>query len=208
MPAVIQNVRAHLTALSNLDARSLAYSRAYRMAANGSRITIGLLATNYSGSNLGDGAIFDAILMNLSKRIPGADFYGITLFPKDTERRHGIPAFPITGLTVEWYSSPQKLFAEEKSPSQQQQANGWHRTIDRVKEGVKKIPLLASGSRFILRRLSEARNISREIRHLIRSYFFVRKLDLLLASGSGQLTDMCGPWGNRTHYFVGRYWPN
>ena len=73
MPAVIQNVRAHLTALSNLDARSLAYSRAYRMAANGSRITIGLLATNYSGSNLGDGAIFDAILMNLSKRIPGAD---------------------------------------------------------------------------------------------------------------------------------------
>ena len=59
---------------------------------------------------------------------------------------------------------------------------------------MKKIPLLASGSRFILRRLSEARNISREIRHLIRSYFFVRKLDLLLASGSGQLTDMCGPW--------------
>ena len=194
MAPVIRDVSVqHPTLLSDIDDRSLASSRAQRMAANGSRISIGLLAS-YSGTNLGDGALYDAILMNLPARIPGATFYGINLFPKDTERRHGIPAFPITGLTVEWYSSPLTLFGDGNSPSRQQQTNGWHRMVDRVKVGVKKIPPLASGCRFILRRLSEAQNISREIRHLIRSYFFVRKLDLVVVSGSEQVTGRFGPW--------------
>jgi polysaccharide pyruvyl transferase WcaK-like protein len=152
---------------------------------------------SYSGTNLGDGAIQAAILMNLSKRIH-ADFYGINLFPKETERRHGIPAFPITGLAVEFYSYHETLFAEDTPPLQQLQreSNGGYRTLDRVKGGVKKIPFLANGLRLVLRWLREAGNIIREIRHLMASYLFLRKMDLLIVCGSGQLFEFVGgPWG-------------
>lgn len=166
------------------------------MAVKGRRIRIGFLMA-YSGTNLGDGAIQSAILENLSKRLPAAEFYGINLYPKETERRHGIPGFPITGLAVESYSSHETLFGEDNSPSRKQQPSAWLRVVNRVREGVKEIPPLASGSRFILRRLCEARNIILEIRHLIRSYSFVRKLDLLIVSGSGQLIELFGgPWGH------------
>jgi polysaccharide pyruvyl transferase WcaK-like protein len=157
---------------------------------------IGFLIS-YGGSNLGDGAIQTAILHNLSKRLPTAEFYGVNLCPRETQKRHGIPAFPITGLAVEFYSSLQTLFGKDDSPPQQRQSDVVHRPIDRLTEAVKKIPVLGGSSRFVLRRLRETQNIIREIRHLIRSYFFIRKLDLLVISGSGQLMELFGgPWGH------------
>jgi len=185
------------------------------MAANGNRVKIGLLAP-YSGTNLGDGAVQDAVLVNLSKRIDTAEFYGITLYPKETAKRHGISAFPITGLAVEGYSSHKTLFAEDNSPSRSEPSgnsatqlpdpariNERELTLNRrgivdgVKDGLKKTPILGKCLSFMMGRFRETRNITREIGHLIRTYFFVRKLDLVIVSGSGQLTDECGgPWGH------------
>lgn len=166
------------------------------MATNGRRVRIGFLMS-YTGTNLGDGAIQAAILENLSKRLEAAEFYGINLRPRETERRHGIPAFPITGLAVEFYSYHEALFGERDRPSRSRQSTGWRRTVHRVREGVKKVPWLASGLRFLLVRLRGARNIIREIRHLISSYLFLRRLDLLIVSGSGQLMELWGgPWGH------------
>jgi polysaccharide pyruvyl transferase WcaK-like protein len=164
---------------------------------NGRRTRVGFLIS-YSGTNLGDAAIQGAILENLRKRFEAVDFYGINLCPKEVEKRHGIPGFPITGLSVDFYSSYDTLFGEYESMPAQQQANGaQHGTIDKIKEGVKKIPLLAGGCRFVLRRLGQARNITREIRHLLPSYFFLRNLDLVVVSGSGQLMELWGgPWGH------------
>ena len=48
----------------------------------------------YTGGNLGDGAIQDAVIWNIRQRLPDAAIYGITLHPADTLQRHGIPSYP------------------------------------------------------------------------------------------------------------------
>src|SRR5260370_29631245 len=126
------------------------------MVANARRITIGLLAP-YSGTNLGDGAVQDAILVGLSKRIRGADFWGITLRPEETSRRHGIPAFPIMGLTVASYSAHETLFGIGNGSSQQGRPSAWCRAIERIKQGVKKVPVLAGGLGLLLKQLQQSR---------------------------------------------------
>src|SRR6266404_6086925 len=55
---------------------------------------IGLLH-HMSGSNLGDGGSFDAVRKNIKRRWPDAVLFGFSMNPEDTQRRHGIPSYPI-----------------------------------------------------------------------------------------------------------------
>lgn len=52
----------------------------------------------YASRNLGDMATQLATIQNLRRRIPGAQFIGVTPEPADTLRALGIAAFPMSGL--------------------------------------------------------------------------------------------------------------
>ncbi len=54
-----------------------------------------LLLTPYTGGNLGDAAIQEAVIANIRKRIPDAQIVLVTLSPEDTTRLHGMRSFPI-----------------------------------------------------------------------------------------------------------------
>jgi len=54
-----------------------------------------LLLTPYTGGNLGDGAIQDAIIHHLRKRLSEPQIRLITLAPRMTSKLHGLPSFPI-----------------------------------------------------------------------------------------------------------------
>ncbi len=51
---------------------------------------------HYYGANLGDELVTRVIVDEVRRRLPSADIRGYSLDPEDTQRRHGIPAWPIT----------------------------------------------------------------------------------------------------------------
>ena len=58
------------------------------------RKTIGLL-DHLGGGNLGDDATLQAVMQNIKSRWPDAKIVGLSMNPDDTQRRHGIAAYPI-----------------------------------------------------------------------------------------------------------------
>jgi polysaccharide pyruvyl transferase WcaK-like protein len=123
------------------------------------------------------------------------------LDPSDTTARHGIPAFPITGLSVTSYSEAMRRSigdgAQAESHRKAAVAASTPSRGDFLRKGVKAIPLVGSTLRFLRRKWQAARQIPAEVRHLTQSYRIVRELDLLLVSGGGQLDEeFGGPWGH------------
>jgi len=169
---------------------------------------IGLI-TPYQGFNFGDAAIQDAMLHNLKKLDPSVECYGITLYPADTEYRHGISSIPITGLIVRNYSEPEMLFARKLLPPQSSlddnqsreseegsSLSGWRKYVDIFRD-VKKLPFLGSVLRFGVFRMRELNIIAVEVREFFRAYRFARNMDLLILSGGGQLDEAHGgAWGH------------
>jgi polysaccharide pyruvyl transferase WcaK-like protein len=113
---------------------------------------VGLL-TPYTGGNLGDGAIQDALIAQIRSRFPGSLIRAFTLDPEKTEKLHQVPCFPLT-------SRPEGL--------------------------AKKLPL----PRFV-------RFLIQEAAHTRKAFGLTRQMDILIASGGGQLDDYWGgPWGH------------
>src|SRR5208283_5458175 len=90
---------------------------------------IGLLSP--TSGNLGNAAMQSAMIVNLRKRIAGVEILGITLNPEETQRRHGIEAFPLAGISRPDYG----LFNSDRSETQKRQTPG----PGRIKRGLKKI---------------------------------------------------------------------
>ena len=61
------------------------------------------LLTPYTGGNLGDAAIQDAVIANLRLRLPGAKFSGISLNCDNFVEQHGIDGFPLCGSSTRFY---------------------------------------------------------------------------------------------------------
>ena len=61
---------------------------------NAGRLRIALL-TPYTGANLGDASIQDAMIANLCLRLPDVEFSGISLNCDNFVERHGTDAFPL-----------------------------------------------------------------------------------------------------------------
>lgn len=157
--------------------------------------TIGLL-TPYTGGNLGDGAIQEAVIRNIKKRLPDALIWGITLCPEDTKERHKIPAFPLTALSVHGYSAfvPVNLDSPPRNRFHSSDSSGFRGKIKRIRLLYQCITAFRSLSRGIRRSL---RIVSGEVHHIIGTYKFTKRLDLLLVSGGGQIDDYWGgPWGH------------
>jgi polysaccharide pyruvyl transferase WcaK-like protein len=139
-------------------------------------MTIGLLAHMGYG-NLGDAAIQDAVIANIQRRLPDVRLVGFSLIPDDTANRHGIPCYPIKW----WYP---RLGA----------------TAPRAGEGTSRTGSVASAVkrlRLVRAWLKPVADLAREALFWLRSYRRLRRLDVLVISGSGQLGEHWrGPWAH------------
>lgn len=137
---------------------------------------IGLL-DHMGYGNLGDAAIQEVVIANIRKRLPNADIVGFSLVPDDTSKRHGIPCYSIR----RWHPTFEDI--ENKSPS-------------RMKLNAKLKSALRNNS-FVRPLTRPLLGFVRELFFLVRSYRILRKLDLLIISGGGQLCELWfGPWSH------------
>jgi len=142
----------------------------------------------YSGGNLGDGAIQDAVIWNIRRRFPDAAIYGITMHPADTMQRHGIPSYPIAGRSRPDYY----IVADppvQPAPGDGQQPAGNEsvgrrlaKTLARGAVGTARF-LLPRGWPWIIRT---------ELTHIIGGFAFLKDVDMMFISGGGQLNAVWG----------------
>lgn len=144
------------------------------------------LLTPYDGGNLGDSAIQEALIANLRKCDPDIDVCGITLHPERTSARHQIPCYPLAATSQSHYQGKQ-------------------RGVSKIGGGYPSLAAGASAGLYRrLRRLARAVPFVRwlkilvdETLHASRSYRQLRKVDVLVIAGGGQLDDEWGgSWGH------------
>jgi polysaccharide pyruvyl transferase WcaK-like protein len=166
-----------------------------RLEAPAERPRIALL-TPYTGGNLGDATIQDAMIANLRVRLPRAQFAGVSLNGDNFVERHGVTSFPLCASRAGFYAMCSgKLAAKPSggdSSAQQSSENGW--SAASVKRTLKHVPVLG---RLLKAIYSFAKRIYGEIFHCLGGYRFLRNQDLLIVSGGGQLDEEWGgPWGH------------
>ena len=99
---------------------------------SGRRRKIALMGP-FGFGNLGDGAIQDAAIANIRRICDACDLYGISQNPEDTQRRHGIPAFPINRkprVGADWEEQPQQNIYS--SLTRRLQRARWGRIAERL----------------------------------------------------------------------------
>jgi len=136
----------------------------------GQKIRIGIL-DHMGYGNLGDTATQDVVLMNVRRRLPGAEIIAFSYDPDDTCRHHQIEAYPL----LRGYEQP----SDENDNKGENRGAGlreWaKRNLIRIK------PLFA-----ILKFVSD---MLKETKHFRNSHRILKTLDLLIISGGGQLGD-------------------
>jgi polysaccharide pyruvyl transferase WcaK-like protein len=142
------------------------------------------LLTPYSGSNLGDSAIQDAVIANLRLRIPDAQFSGISLNSENFIGHHGSKAFPLCASRSRLYGMSREASSPTDTEAAAREANtSWKAA---VKNSLRKVPGVGA-----------IRTAERELRHCMEGYRFLRSHNLLLISGGGQLDEEWGgAWGH------------
>jgi len=127
--------------------------------------------------NLGDAATQDVAIANIRKRLPDVRLVGFSFIPHDTTERHGIPCYPIRW----WYPRPAALGDRNTDGTISK---------SRLKSVLKSAP-------FIYRWAKLLHDFMHEALFWVRSYRVLRRLDLLIISGGGQLSDLWrGPWSH------------
>ena len=125
----------------------------------------------YGFGNLGDAAIQQAVIDAIRVRQPKTTIVGISLNPSDTEKRHGIAAYPITSMP------PKKVAKDKGRAGVFLERLRWSR------------PGRLAHKMFV--------RLPKEFLLLPRAVIFGRKLSMLVISGGGQLDDYWGgPWGH------------
>lgn len=144
------------------------------------------LLTPYDGGNLGDSAIQEAVIANLRRCNPDIDVCGITLHPARTSARHQISCYPLTATSRSHYQGTQERVGKVDSecPSLVAEASvGLYRRLRRIARAVPFVTML--------------KILVDETLHVNRSYRLLRKIDVLVIAGGGQLDDEWGgSWGH------------
>lgn len=145
---------------------------------------IGLLEHCGSG-NLGDDATVTTVIQQINSRWPAASIVGLSLDPKDSERRHGIPCFAIR----------QSVFPFEREWSSGSGPAGQAGYADKLKAALKKSgPLFRAAKAIRKTMIIWPMQFVREVVFLAHALLLACQLDLLVICGGGQLLDWGGPW--------------
>jgi polysaccharide pyruvyl transferase WcaK-like protein len=140
------------------------------------------LITPYNGGNLGDAAIQDAMISNLRLRMPGAQFFGITLDCANFVRQHGAGAFPLLASTNQQRGGA-------KDGTDKASVSGPKVRANPIRRLLRIVPGLVA---FLKRTRNWVGAVRREIYHFFGGYRVLRTQDLLLVSGGGQLDEEYG----------------
>jgi polysaccharide pyruvyl transferase WcaK-like protein len=147
---------------------------------------------HYGNKNLGDEAIIEAVLFNLSTRMPQAKLCCFSINPDDSARRYGLEAHPIRRLAAKAGSSESHSHAAAQASGlalQPQCSPGWRQRLVGL-------PLLGPLLKAAARAKDLARVARQEASFLISSRRRLRGIDVLLVAGSNQFLDnFGGPWG-------------
>ncbi|MGH7978111.1 MAG: polysaccharide pyruvyl transferase family protein [Limisphaerales bacterium] len=154
-----------------------------------------LLLTPYTGGNLGDAAIQEALVHNIRKRLSSPKIQLVTLRPRVTSKMHGLPSFPICpfapdGDTPSLSGSGADSDFRVGFAQQNQNSAGRRNWIYRI--------LLSPRHGFKITR-SFLRRARREVAHSVRAFRLLKGTTLLVMSGGGQIDDFWGgafghPW--------------
>ena len=149
------------------------------------------LLTPYTGGNLGDAAIQDSMIANLRQRMPKAQFTGITLSCDNFLRQHGVGAFPLLAASMPLPFGSQT--AKEPNEAQQSTIGAGSSVSKDWRKPIRRALRIVPGLVPVLKRARAwAAAIRREISHSSEGYRILRRHDLLVVSGGGQLDD---EWG-------------
>lgn len=149
-------------------------------------LTFGVFG-HYGNENMGDEAIVAAVIEEIRSRYPDARILGFSIVPEDTQRRHNIESFPIRRLPgAVAISHPRG--AENSSSASPAVSIG-------IRQRIKRLPIVYPLAKALLETVRTVRTVFAEIGFLRKSFGVIKQVDLLLVSGSGQLTDMSGTWG-------------
>ena len=163
------------------------------------KTAIGLL-TPYSGCNLGDGAIQDAVIEHIRLRRPDASLYLFTTDTKQTEKLHGVKSLPLTGLYIPGYSM--SLLHSHLDDTEAQSPPGNIRS--HYSSYIRSSPWLYRCLRWPYKLCKAVvRTIPvtvGEICHIIRSIRLMKHFDALVISGGGQLDEYWG--GSMAHPYA------
>jgi polysaccharide pyruvyl transferase WcaK-like protein len=158
------------------------------------------LLTPYSGTNLGDAAIQESVIQHLRRRVPGVLISGITLNPRLTSQRHGIPCFPIAGVAVRYYfspgaASPAAAAAPVADAASTALPDG--EAPRTFRQAIKRLPGIGPALRSTVGAARHVWGVRRELTHLARAWAFAKDQDLIVAAGGGQIDDEWGgSWGH------------
>jgi len=131
--------------------------------------------------NLGDEAVVGILLENLRRQWTDADIFAICLNPEDTEKQHGIRAFPIRRLSRTRLDGNGPTFLEGLLTNKDSSG-----AISFLKRWLYRIFVVGP----------------REIVFLLKSLQRIRGLDMMIVGGSGQLIDVeGGPWNHPYNHF-------
>ena len=155
------------------------------------------LLTPYTGGNLGDAAIQDAMVANLRARMRDVKISGISLNCENFVERHGAEAFPLCGTDRPFYGMSYGSLEQHRLG--ERQTGNETACRQEVNRGPKwwvreRMPTLW---RYLRTVYSWVKGPWKEIRHWQKGYQFLRTQDLLIVSGGGQLDEEWGgPWGH------------
>ena len=144
--------------------------------------------------NLGDAAIQSAVVHSIAGKLPDVEFVGLTLVPGDTSERHGIESFPLGAISRPAYlidttvgSFSNNVDADQNAHTEEDDSDQGRNAIIRGAISVAR-QLLPKGAPYVIRE---------EWQHIRQAISVVRRIDMLIVSGGGQLDDFWGgPWGH------------
>jgi len=145
---------------------------------------------NYGNRNLGDEATLQSVRQFVSQRCPGAVVCALSEHPAETRQRHGIEAFPSVVDAGDGGEDPEPTPPRRPPPGGAAGLRGW------LKAGLKRVPLLFAALRALVNTPRALREAGRYLRFSVRCFVFLRRVDLLVVAGGGQLSDHFeGVWG-------------
>jgi polysaccharide pyruvyl transferase WcaK-like protein len=151
------------------------------------------LLTPYRGNNLGDASIQDAAIANIRLRLPDARFSGISLNCDNFVDRHGEDAFPLLADRQFHGTFRARLAPNEiKSFGMTKAVDSGGKRVARIKTALTRAPVLGRCLKAIYKVPKTLVKLPREIRHTVEGFLFIRRHDLLVVSGGGQLNEEYG----------------
>jgi len=157
---------------------------------------------HYGNCNLGDEAITTATIQHIRRCLNNnkgldqtVEIIGMSVKPEDTAARYNIETYPIRYIRA---APEEKKFkpAPEDARSETQIPTSEPSTKSRLKDTLKKVPILGLVIKLLGRSATSAKALKTEVRFLVQSYRTLKDFDLLIVAGSNQFLDnFGGPWG-------------